>query len=298
MKLIGIKTNNCFLVSDNIQGETYFRSQLEGYLFDGEKAEKTYKSDWFKLEKQPKTIEKKLAAKRINYRYELKEQFQETELTPKVINVSYIDEGSEFYEVKGLYDLKFDQEPQKNEKVDFELNVLEEFDGELKLGKQEFNLKYNLLDKIQTHPMMLETKPCYLSHKESYNIIRNHVNANINPKYARITSDYDFCLTVNKVVELYEHEEYVVDLNRMYKRRKPKLEKRLRTKKEAIIYEVAPKAYQNYPIVEPFCGENVEDMKNNIKVFLDELMANINEPLIECKHCKGRGVVSNENPIG
>ncbi len=35
MKLIGIKTSNCFLVSDNIEGKRYFHSQLDELLFDG-----------------------------------------------------------------------------------------------------------------------------------------------------------------------------------------------------------------------------------------------------------------------
>ncbi|WP_434786962.1 hypothetical protein [Bacillus velezensis] len=175
------------------------------------------------------------------------------------------------------------------------MNVIEEIDGELKLQSHNFNLNYNLLDRIQTHPMLLETKPCYLSREESYKIIRNHIKANINPKFARITSDYDFCLTVVKVLELCKPQEYVVDLNTMYKRRKPKLEKRFQTKREVEIYNVAPKAYQSYPIVEPFSGKDVEDLKGNIKKFLDDLMDKINEPLVECKCCEGRGVILSEN---
>ncbi|MGP3749700.1 hypothetical protein ACTWKA_21860 [Bacillus sp. 3A_MP1] len=295
MKLIGIKTNNCFLVSDNIESKRYFNSQLDELLFDGKRATETYKSDWFKLDKEPSVIEKQMPAKKINHRYELKEGFQETDLTPQVINVSYIDEESEYYEVKGLYELKFEEVPQQNEKIEFEMNVIEEIDGELKLQSHNFNLNYNLLDRIQTHPMLLETKPCYLSREESYKIIRNHIKANINPKFARITSDYDFCLTVVKVLELYKPHEYVVDINLMHKRRKPKLEKRFQTKREVEIYNIAPKAYQSYPIVEPFSGKDVEDLKSNIKKFLDDLMAKINEPLVECKCCKGRGVILNEN---
>ncbi|MER1274847.1 hypothetical protein RJD11_09825 [Bacillus velezensis] len=294
MKLIGIKTNNCFLVSDNIEGKKYFHSQLDELFFDGKRATETYKSDWFKLDKEPSVIEKQMPAKKINHRYELKEGFQETDLTPQVINVSYIDEESEYYEVKGLYDLKFEEVPQQNEKIEFEMNVIEEIDGELKLQSHNFNLNYNLLDRIQTHPMLLETKPCHLSREESYKIIRNHIKANINPKLARVTSDYDFCFTVVKVLELYKPHEYVVDLNAMYKRRKPKLEKRFQTKREVEIYNVAPKAYQSYPIVEPFSGKDVEDLKSNIKKFLDDLMAKINEPLVECECCKGRGVILNE----
>ncbi|MCY8565664.1 hypothetical protein [Bacillus sonorensis] len=294
-KLIGIKTKSHFLISDNVEGERYFYSRIKDLLFDGEKAKKTYHSDWYELAKEPTVIEEQVSAKKINQRYELKEGFQESELTPQVIFKSYIDEDSEFYEVKGLYEFKFDEEPQTNKIIDFEINVIEEIDGDLELDRQDFQLKHSLLDRILTHPLLLQTKPCSLTKEDSYKIIRNHVKANIDPKYARVTSDYDFCFTVHKVLELYQPYEYEVNINKMFKRRKPKFEKRMQKTREVEIYNVAPKPYQNYNVVEPFSGENLTDLKANIKAYLDELMEKINEPLVECKCCKGKGVILNEN---
>lgn len=297
LQLIAIKTNNNFFVSDNINGESYFHTNIDTLLFDGEKPKTTYKKDWFKLKHEPTKIERELPEKQINRRYELKEGFQETKLTPKTINESYIDEYSEYYEVKGLYDLKYDTVPTGFEEIPFEINIVEEINGNFEIVKEEFNVKYNLIDRIQTHPVLLPTKPCYLTKEESYKIIRNHVKANINPKYARVTSDYDFCFTVEKVIELYKPQEYEIDINRSYPRRKPKYEKRYKTARSVKIYEVAPKEYQKYPVVKPFYGENYEDLKKNINQFLDELMEFINEPVVDCEHCKGRGVILNENRI-
>lgn len=295
LKLVAIKTNSKVFISDNINGDGYFHTRLDNYYYDGEKPKETYNKNWFEFTSIPTKIEKKLPEKEINQRYELKEGFQETELTPKVINVSYIDEDSDFYEVKGLYDYKYETQDVGFEEVPFEITVAEEINGEFEIVKMEHEPKYSLLDRITTHPVLLPTKPCYLTKEESYRIIRNHVKANINPKYARVTSDYDFCFTVEKVIELHKVHEYTVDVNAMHSRRKPKYEKRYQTARSVKIYEVAPKSYQSYPIVEPFSGKDYEDLKNNIDTFLHNLMEMINEPVTECEHCKGRGVILNEN---
>ncbi|PAD70600.1 hypothetical protein CHH83_02015 [Bacillus sp. 7586-K] len=293
-KLIAIKTKNKVLISDNIDGSSYFYSKIQDYLIDGKTAKNTYKSDWFQLDNLPVKIEKKIPAKKINQRYELREGFQETDLTPKVINESYIDEDSEYYEVKGLYELKYETTEPTYEEIEFEINIIEEIEEDFEITRQDFDYKYNLLDRIQTHPVLLPTKPCSLSREESYRIIRNHVKANIDPKYAAITSDYDFCFTVVKKIELYKPKQYEVNINQGT-RRKPKYQTRFNTNRTVTVFETAPKPYQNYSVCEPFTGKNVEDLNNNIKLFLDELMEKINEPFVECPHCKGNGVVLDGN---
>lgn len=60
------------------------------------------------------------------------------------------------------------------------------------------------------------------------------------------------------------------------------------------VYEIAPKEYQSYPVIEPFNGNGEDDLKQNIQTYLNEIMIKINEPLIECEHCKGLGVTRNE----
>jgi len=289
-KLIAIKTKSKVLISDNIEGSSYFYTKIPNYIIDGEAAKKTYKNDWFQLDSLPVKIEKQVPAKRINERYELREGFQETELTPKVINESYIDEDSEYYEVKGLYELKYEETEPTYEEIEFEINVIEETDEDFEVTRQDYDYKYNLLDRIQTHPVLLPTRPCSLSREDSYKIIRNHVKANIDPRYAQITSDYDFCFTVKKNIELYKPESYTVNINHGT-RRKPKYETRFNKSRTITVFETAPKSYQSYSVCEPFVGKNVEDLNNNIKLFLDELMEKINEPFVECPNCKGNGVV-------
>jgi hypothetical protein len=295
LKLVAIKAKNKVFISDNINGESYFYTKLENYYYDGEKPTKTYNKDWFGFKSIPTKIERKLPARKVNQRYELKEGFQETELTPKVIYESYIDEDSDFYEVKGLYECKYETVEAGFEEIPFKITAAEEINGNFEIVRMDYEPKYSLLDRITTHPVLLPTKPCYLSKEESYRIIRNHVKANIDLRYAKVTSDYDFCFTVEKVIELYKPHEYTVNVNANYSRRKPKYEKRYNTIRTVKVYEVAPKVYNSYPIVEPFSGKDYDDLKKNIEEFLHNLMEMINEPVVECEHCKGRGVILNEN---
>lgn len=293
VQLIAIKTKDKVYISDNIKNESYFYSKLENFIFDGQELKKTYRKNWFQLDFMPTKISRQKPKKRINQRYELKSGFPESELTPKVIPYEKFDESYE--DVSGLYTYKYEEEEEGLEDIEFVVNVIEEIEGEFSLTEVKYQLKHNFLDTLNTHPILLPSKPCSLSKEESYKIIRNHIKNNIDPKYAEITSDYDFCFTVKKKIRLHEPESYTVNINAMHKRRKPKYETRFNKHRSVTIFEVAPKAYQSYTVVSEFTGDNYEDLENNINTYLNELMTKINEPFIECECCKGLGVIIDDN---
>ena len=54
---------------------------------------------------------------------------------------------------------------------------------------------------------------------------------------------------------------------------------------------MAPKPYQSYTVIEPIEGEKYQDLEKNIDDYLTKLITYINEPLVDCPHCKGRGVI-------
>ncbi|WP_249436129.1 hypothetical protein [Paenibacillus sp. Marseille-Q4541] len=288
IKIIAIKTKSKVYISDNVDLGSYFHTKLSGVLVNGEPLKNTYKKDWFETSKLPDLIQKQAPGQQINVRYELKETHYNTGL-PKVLQYSDFDEDTGQYEaVYGLYDRKYDMTEPSLEEVKFELNIIEELD-EFEIVRSDFNLQHSILDQLTTHPVLLSTKPCKLSRQESYSIVRNYVKSHIDNKWAAITSDYDFCFTVSKKVE-HEPESYRVNVGK----RKPKYETRYTRSRTVKVYEVAPKTYDRYPVIEPFEGKNEDDLKNNIQKFLDELMERINKPLVECEHCKGFGVISDE----
>lgn len=288
IKIIAIKTKSKVFISDNVNSDSYFHTKLKNVLVNGEPLKNTYKQDWFETKNLPELIQNKVEGKQINVRYELKETHYNTGL-PKVLQYSDFDEDTGQYEaVYGLYDRKYDMTEPSLENLEFELHVIEELD-EFEIVRSDFTPKYSLLDRITYHPILLSTRPCKLSREDGYRTVRNYIKANIDHRYAAITSDYDFCLTVSKKIP-HEPEAYQVNIGK----RKPSYITKYRKERTIKVYEIAPKAYQSYPVIDEFEGKNEEELKLNIQKYLDDLMKTINEPYKNCPHCNGMGVVMDE----
>jgi hypothetical protein len=287
LKLIAIKTKSKVYITDNIENDSYHHCRLQNYLFDGNTPSKTYKSDWFEIQSIPTTVERLVPKQVIRSWYELSEKYYNTGL-PKQLNKSDFDESSEYESVYGLYERKQEFNEGGLESIPFKLNIIEELD-EFQITRNEFALQHSILDRITTHPILLTLKPCKLSRKESYNIVRKYIKTNIDLKYAVISSDYDFCLTVEKKIS-HDPIGYQVNVGK----RKPRYETRFNRSRTIKVYETSPEGYSKYPTIEPFEGKNEDDLKQNIQLFLDELMEAINKPYVECKHCEGKGVVLDE----
>lgn len=306
MKLIGIKTQNAYFVSNNTDNNSYkatYGGNLSGYLFDGCVPTPTFKKDWWKLKTKPTKVEKAVKPSAINQRYELKDK----KLKNTYSEIVPANERNEIEDIIGLYEYKYDQPDSFTETVEFDLEELLEVDkieepltfSYKRAGEwnhkdyptiNENNIKYDLVSQILTPSILIHTQPCKLSRKESYDIVRKYIQENINPKVAKITSDYDFCLTVKKIIPLKEPIPYRVDVSSL-KARKPKYQTRYQTEELVTVYETAPKVYQSYTVIEPFVGETQDKLKENIDNFLEELITVINTPLHKCENCDGCGVI-------
>lgn len=287
LQILAVKTKDKVYITDALEKDKYYKKDLSSYNINNEKPNKSNIEKWYEISEIPKTITRKVEGTTINQRYELKEGYPESELTPKVI--SYYD-NDEYEEVLGLYTYKCDKTEPTEEEVDFELSIIDEQDN-FKLIKEEFPVNYNFIDKLKYNPVQLPYKPCSLTDEETvYNLIRQYVRENIDTRYARIIDDDKWKFTVVKDIALYKPIEYQVDINAGYSRRKPKYENRYRTSKSIKMIEMSYKhtGYTRPPI---FCGENYEDLKNNIDNYLKKLIDEINKPYVECPCCKGHGVV-------
>jgi hypothetical protein len=150
---------------------------------------------------------------------------------------------------------------------------------------------YSDIEQLLVHPLAIHNRPCSVSKDTTYNIVRNYIKQNINPHHARITSDYDFCFTVKKLVHIKP-----IEIKREHKKANgrsyatPKFTYSTKQHKELDLFEMCPaKKYGGYTPIDGFNGENLEDLAENIKLYLDELMEVINTPVHECVHCNGVG---------
>lgn len=292
LQLIIIKTPDAVYLTDNIHNKSYFNSNILYHLFDGVKATVTPIEHWYKIPSMPTKVEKIIPEKHVNMRYVLKDGFPETEQTPKMIMTRDIEE----YSVPAdWYDYRYDIEPESYVSTEFSIIAMDEA-KDFQIIKEDFKVEYGLLDRIRTPAPLLPTKPCKLTRKQSYGIIREYVKLHIDSMYAEITSDYDFCFTVQKKIAMVESEKYQVDVNMWSnifskRKKKPKYETRYRSHRSIEIFNMSPEGYQNYPLAPEFIGENYNDLQEKVQAYLKELIERINTPYKDCPHCKGLGVV-------
>jgi hypothetical protein len=146
--------------------------------------------------------------------------------------------------------------------------------------------------------LTIHERPCKLTSKQTYDIVREHVKLNINPKVAKITSDYDFCFTVKKIIPIARPYSYEYDARSPWsRRRKPEMKTRWVGDKEIDCFEMTSTEdhYKGYTPIKPFEGKSEDDLKDNIDAYLETLMAYINEPMKECPTCNGVGVLYNKD---
>lgn len=287
-------------ISDALNKEWHAANLDNGFLFDGQKATTTHKKGWYELPTLPKKVEKLISPPLIVSHYKLKEGFAPTEKLPEELPedfFSWNDDEEEYknVEIKGLYEPVYNQREPYLENVEFEIVTIAHKGSDWKFLAAPKNVQSFLLDEITNHPDLLQDARCFLSSEESYRRIREFVKLNINPRVAYVSSDYGFHFVVSKKIPLHEKEKYRKCLNIFAKR--PKYVDDYRVNRSVEVYNLTPneknnREYQNSQLAPKFEGANYEDLENNINNYLTELIEKINEPLQDCPHCKGRGVVN------
>jgi len=331
LKLMAIKTDNGYYITDNINDDKYYGTEIKELMFDGEEAKPTFYKGWFLIKEIPKEVGREKHKPYINERFELSDpktflKFKKVYNAKDVVIEKECADNDykrkytkEFEKIVGLYEYKYEMGEMIYEPIEFEFEVLAEmkqipdrepFEYEVFRTKWEHKgttifdnysengnvVIHNILDKIVIPPILLHTKPCETSSHVAYKIIRFFVKQHIDPDVAVITSDYDFCFTVEKIIKLAENEEYTIDKNMFKKRAKPKYVTRYRNNRKVKIFEMtySPYCYEEYTPIKGFQGKNEKDLKNNVDKYLKDLITKINEPLVECSHCKGLGVILQE----
>lgn len=272
-----------------------YNSAIDNLLFDGEKAEITNKNYWYKLPHIPKSVTVKKPNEQINKRYELKSGYAATELMPQIITMEMYNTDA-YDEIIGCYSLKYDEVDGGYEDIEFTIDKI--------YTKKDFEFVPNtycatvgLLTEIEYPEEVYQDMPCKLDSKQVFDLIREHVKANINTSIAKVTSDYDFHFEVTRNIGLANPYTKMVDTNSswMNKRRKPKWVERMVSDKTVPILNIKTPGSSDYgkdcAIPSPIIGENYKDLEIKVKNYLEEIMKNINKKYCECPQCQGWGVV-------
>lgn len=286
-------------ISDS-RNASYNVFDLTIFIFDCGEVKATNKKGWYELPCLPKAVQRKVTPPKVVSAYTLKEGFVATDKLPEIVSADFFEYDSdkeEYYnaEIMGLYEPVYRQNEPYLENIEFQIEKIAHKNSNWKFVDAPPNVQHYLIDEITKHPATLQDEQCFLSSEESYRKIREFIKLNINPRAAYISSDYDFHFEVSKKIQLHEKEKYQKNVKPFAKR--PKYVDDYRLDRKISVYDIIPKAetrksYSQHSHVAPkFEGANYEDLEANIKSYLDELIEKINEPVKDCPHCKGRGVV-------
>lgn len=320
IKINMVKTNIGCFISDclavNGYDWNYHRSKLKDLLFDGEKATPTFSANWMQIKKYPSKIQKFEHVPSINRRYELKDKDLVSAKMPVIINYEDMENYDENIFV--LYEYKEDEQEPILVDVECEISIVMEVENfelppvidykaiqKVSFSDQVFNItnqnvNHQLFDKLIFPEIMLHTRPCSISSQNLYCLVRQYIKDNIDTKVAKITSDYDFCFSVKKVIPLIEPQ--TVSYQNIFARTKKERNKIHYTThkfKEVDIFEMThdQRKYDNYTVIQPIFADNEQELKNKIDSFLDNLITIINQPLVMCSHCNGTGYTTEVKKI-
>lgn len=288
-------------------------SSKREYRFDGVDAGKTFHKDWLEVDKFPELGEIFIEAKDKFIGFKLIDASMATKDIPLTLSVEDVGDRWDWEKktnLRSLYEDESEYIAAHWEWIEFQVAEVIEMDGGIKKYKgfsfpvrgdhwkdDPRQLTHNsaenlVIDKICFPEPLLPSRPVSFTSQQSYEIIRFHVQQNINRKFAKISSDYDFHFAVEKIIELPEPVAYKVDVSGP-RARKPKYQTRYRSNRTLKVLDISHSSHpwEYGECVKGFEGQNIEELAKKIQTYLDELMAEINKPIKDCPNCKGCGVV-------
>jgi len=312
ISIIKTDAGKCFITDCSAKDGyhyNYHQSRIDNLYFDGEKASKTFHENWLELKNYPERIERLISGEKTNLRYELKDHELESVKYP--LTLAYDDRDSIDEEIRSsLYSYCFDVVPDYFVKVDAELVLLCEVENfreapdfnypavrRVQFSEESYritniNIAHSLVDCLIIPEPLRASSPCEISSKEMYDLVRQHIKDNIKTSLARITSDYDFCFTVKKIIPLLEPLTYSYqDIFARTKKQRAKLHFKTATSKEIEIFQMTHEQsnYKGYTAIKGFKASNEWELKEMIDNFLSTLMNTIHAPIEQCSCCGGTG---------
>ena len=314
ISIIKTDAGKCFITDCKVNGGhdyDYHRTRIGGLRFDGAEAKPSFHKNWYEIPSYPSKIERLVTGQKTNRRYELKDHDLESKKYP--LTVPY-EESESFDEglLSSLYKFAADDVPEYLSGVECDLVTLCEVENfrdapefnyptirKINFSDEKYiitnqNIKHSLVDCIIQPEPLRANSPCEISSKEMFDIVRQHVKDNIKPELAKITSDYDFCFTVKKIIPLLEPQTYSYqDIFARTKKQRAKLHFKTATSKEIEIFQMThdQSKYQGYTAIRGFKGSNEWELKEMIENFLSTLMDTIHSPIEQCSCCNGTGYI-------
>ncbi len=315
IKIMVVKTDKGCFISDCFATSgydyNYHKSVIGRLLFNGKLPTATYYPNWYYIEGYPTLIQIEKEGNAINKRYELNNKSIATDKMPEIIPYEK-KEDYNYDVIENLYSFKYDREPNYLEEYPCEIQEVCEVDNytfppqiEYK-GIHKWNysdtpytiknadVQHQMLDKMIFPAVLLHESPCKFTSKQMYDITRQYILEHIDNSVAKITSNYDFCFTVRKLIPLIEPE--TISYKNIFartKRERNKIHTSIKKYEEKDIFEMtySPENYRGYTAIPEMCAKSESELKEKVDKWLDGLIEIINKPLCQCPECNGTGYV-------
>lgn len=309
-----VRTNTICFITDRFKNGSIWNNggRIEHLLFDGVKPKQSFKPNWFVIDQYPTKIQREVKGGKINERWEINDKDMVSAKLPQVIRhgaTSFFDDDGHFL-YGNLYTYMYDNAPNTFEDVQIEWEMIMDVDDFQYPPNIRFSgisrydykdspyivnnasVKHQALDEMIFPEVLLHNRPSSFDSTTVYNITRHHILENIDTKYAEVSSNYDFCFQVNKLIPLYAPQ--TITYQNIFAKTKRDREKRYTTIKaydKHKIFEMttAEKRYQGYTPIPPMFAASEEELQKKMESWLEMLMEEINRPLYACPHCKGAG---------
>lgn len=326
MKIQYYKTNHGIFFKPEIN----FYS-MDRYIFNGVDGNLIPKyGSFYKVDSDELVVMHRAYPTRVCAGWKLKNPALESNVLPITLEQSSIVEDYDddekvwtgsFADYFSLYEQVYEEQPARIEPVEITLVFL----GELLIENltkpeetkvvlasnnwlctklEQLNLaaivSYDELLKIVVPDFMLHNHPCSLSSEQVYKIVRAFVKENFNPKVAKISSDYDFCFSVQKVFTTAKPINVSKEVKKANGRSyaTPRFTTVKANTSSLQIFEMTwagyggkVEGYSGYTAISPWKADNLEDMRQQVKVYLESLMSVLNTESKECECCKGTGFI-------
>jgi hypothetical protein len=299
-----------------------FPSPHKDYRINGILPKPTFSRDWIFIEGEQSidVVEILVSESRSNQRAELKNPALESDQIPSVITSDMVDgrwwdwdTDSDYSGISGLYEYKYDTIPAHYEPFKIDTEFLGQLDikdahsfSDMSVtvyrssykseGDNTFTISsvasFSEFERMLCPEFALPLRPCKLTSKVTFDIVRRFVNDNINSRVAVVTSDYDFCFTVEKKIAIKPFERKREILNKRGKSYSPpRFNTQSITYTSRKVFEMTSeeRKYGDYTPIKGFSGDSISDLVQNVKTFLEELMDEINAPVAQCSCCNGTG---------
>lgn len=282
-KFIIIQTiNQGIFITDNVDDKQYHNSLIPKLIFDNKVLEESKKKNWYKINKLPEKIEVKQNSIYTNQRYELLDGYPISNRTPKTILNENIDD---YPDILGLYTYKYDIIESPPLEVKFEYDLIKT--GEIFEGTPKYKYTNNIIDELITKSDLLVDKECKIEGPDLYDIIREYIKNHIDNKVGQIIYDNSEYMLVQKKIQL--NESITQKIENIIKKKSLPLIRTLNDKRVDIL-KISKIQKEGYTLIEGVKKSNYKLLEEYIDSLLIYIIGRINEPLKECKCCKGSGV--------